>query len=157
MFGISSFFNYPRRTGRLVQVEFGNPKKRDCAGLGICNVEMIGHQRLTKRPCCEHCKATAYLTYVRRDNEIVLHFRRADLTDKAFARHFKDGVFRVEEDFFLPSSVARACGLPRNAVLPRGRYHLRGSEGHLQVSFLHSPAPSLALPMHSLPHLRPDF
>ena len=134
--------SYHRPVGKFVQVEFGNPKKQDCAGFGICNVEMIGHQRPVQRSCCEHCKAIGHLSYVRSENGLVLQFCRADLTDKTYARHFAAGVFLIEEDFSIPPAIARACGLPQYAVFPRGRYPFRKRGERLQISFLNTPVAS---------------
>ena len=151
---ILPFLNSHRPVGKFVHVEFGNPKKRDCAGFGICNVEMTGSQRQAQRPCCEHCKAIGHLSYVRPGNRLVLQFRRTDLTNKAYARHFAAGAFLLEEDFSIAPAIAQACGLPQSAVFLRGRYPFREWGGNLQISFPNTSVASHAFPILSLPRIR---
>jgi hypothetical protein len=136
-----------------VQVEFGNPKKRDCAGLGICNLEMLGHQWPARKACCEHRRAVGHLSYIRSGNEFVLQFRRSDLDDEAYARHFVAGAFLLEEDFSIPPAVVQACGLPRSALFPRGQYPFLEWEEQLRISFPNTPVALRAFPMTNFPGL----
>lgn len=139
MFRISPSLNINRPVGKFVRVEFGNPKKLDCAGVGICNVEMGGHLQPSYLSCCNDCKAIAHLSYSRRDNHIALQFRRADLTDKAYARHFASGVFFIMESLAVPPSIARACGLPLRAVFLQGRHEFKEQGGFLVLKIPNAP------------------
>jgi hypothetical protein len=150
---ISPFLSFHRPVGKFVQVEFGNPKKRDCAGFGICNVEDASHPQLVRRACCEECKTMAHLSYIRLNKRLVLQFRHADLSSKAYARHFAGGAFLIEEDFFVPPAIVRACGLPLGAVFPRGRHFFREEGGHLKISFSNIPMASRTFPIASLPQI----
>lgn len=153
MFRILPFLSTHRTVGKFVQVEFGNPKKLNCDGFGICTVEMAGHEQLAQRSCCNHCNAMAHLSYVHSGNALILQFRRRDLTDKAYARHFAGGAFLIEEEFSVPPVIARACGLPQPAVFPRGRYSFKESGGRLRIKFPNTVTASRVSSLSDLPQI----
>lgn len=129
--------------GKFVNIEFGNPKKLNCQGLGICNVEMAGILPGAHLGCCDGCSTTALLYNSPFNQEVSLQLRRRDIHDCAYARHFSDGRFRIEEEYVLPSSVTRACGLPSGASLKRGIYPFEEKGGHIRIKF---PAVVAAIP-----------
>ncbi|MEM9261748.1 MAG: hypothetical protein AAGA62_19055 [Bacteroidota bacterium] len=121
--------------GKFVNIEFGNPKKLDCQGLGICNVEMAGISPSASSSRCSRCVTKALLYYSPIDQKVSFQLRRRDINDCAYARHFDNGRFRVEENYLFPASLTLACGLPSGATIKQGIYPYQERGGHLRIQF----------------------
>jgi hypothetical protein len=121
-----------RPVGKFVNVEFGNPKRRNCEGMGICNVELAGSVSSLRAHRCKACFSQAFLSYSPRKGRVQLEFRRRDISSRAYTTQFKNGLFRVEEDVAFPQELIQACGLPKDAIIKRGLYPIQEKGGRLR-------------------------
>lgn len=120
--------------GKFVNIEFGNPKKRDCEGMGICNVELADASK-SINACCRACFSLAFLAYSPEMEEVQLLLNRKDVSYRAYKKQFSDGLFRVETDFVFSLDLIRAFGLPEGAAVKQGAYPVQEIEGKLCLSF----------------------
>ncbi len=121
-----------RPVGKFVNVEFGNPKRRNCEGMGICNVELAGSLRSLQSRRCKACFAQAFLSYTPNKGKVQLEFRRRDISTKAYKKQFSNGLFRIEEDVVFSQVLIQACGLPKDAVVKRGLYPIQERGGRIR-------------------------
>ncbi|MBC6996646.1 hypothetical protein QWY85_08975 [Neolewinella lacunae] len=130
---IISFTDLYLPAGKYVNVEFGNPKKKDCQGLGICNMDFSGTP-VRALGACQGCRRTGAMVYYDgRAGKVELHFRRRDICAGSYARQFKGGRFTVEEHFHFTPALAQHCGLPEGSTILRGQYAYEEKGGHLRI------------------------
>lgn len=120
--------------GKFVNVEFGNPKRRNCEGMGICNVELTGSVRSLQSDRCTACFSQAFLSYSPRNGSVQLEFRRRDISTRAYSLQFSNGLFRIEEDVVFSQELIQVCGLPKNAIVKKGLYTVQEKGGRLRFA-----------------------
>jgi len=151
---ILPFNDLYRPVDKYVNVEFGNPRKRDCRGVGICNVELAGSLPSLNACRCKSCSSPAFLSYTPRNNKIQLHFRRKAISYQVYHQQFRNGLFRLEEDYIFAKDFVRKCGLPTDARIKRGLYPIQEKGDHLRIYFPIGTAtnlPFLAITDHRFP------
>ncbi len=115
-----------------MNIEFGNPKRRDCEGMGICNVELAGTMNTLRAHRCKACTVQAFLSYTPRNGKVQLEFRRRDIRTCTYNKQFKNGLFRIEEDVAFPEELIQACGLPAESSIKQGLYPIEEKGGRLR-------------------------
>lgn len=105
-----------------VSFEIGR-KSRDCAGFGVCKVEVSVEFNRTIQNDRE---TNAYFT-TDDNGKLVIEVDKATMLQATKDNYFSGSEFVVEEDYILSADVANALGVRPGTTIPAGRYNLSDS------------------------------
>lgn len=109
-----------------VQVVFGMPSS-SCAGSGVCKMLPRNLSLNGKYSCPIQMGSCEY------DEGILkLSLPYAQLTGVQWQKLFADGLFRVQERFYLPRWLSKKLGL-KQAYIPIGIYPFQIDDKHLRL------------------------
>lgn len=116
---------------REVEVVFGNPVRKDCAGHGICRIQPFGCKESKNR--CADCEAArAYLHIEPQKSIMFFYFFQESITRCAATRYFEKGVFRIDEPVLIHPVILDGFFDKKIRLLP-GLYEVKRLEGCLCV------------------------
>jgi len=119
------------RTGTLTQVTLGSPKFLDCRNFGICRMRAISE---ITHAGCNNC-LVGYLRVDIPTGRLLLHFPIFLIEGKLHQRFFNNQLFRMDDDFVVPKSIARSLGFRKEMVtVERGTYPILNDEQYLTLS-----------------------
>lgn len=118
------------RTEEIIRVEvvFG-VWKQNCKGVGICRV--VPYNGLSDQSECR--KAVALLSRSS-DRRLKFSFLKQNLCTQVIENYFRHGVFRLEEDFRIPSFIEEALFIGQKFVW-KGEYPITEEDNCLIVRF----------------------
>jgi len=92
------------QAGIPAEVILGSPKSKDCENFGICRVSLEQGQI---RGFCDN-KTIAYLRIDPPTNRLLIHFLSCSFNTDCAQRFFREGTFRIDDDYYLPQEITRA-------------------------------------------------
>jgi hypothetical protein len=119
------------RTGILTQVTLGSPKFLDCRNFGVCRMRVISE---VTHDGCSNC-LTGYLRVDIPTGRLLLHFPISLIKGNLQQRFFNNQLFRMDDDFVIPKSIAKGLGFTRETVkIECGTYPILNDEQFLTLS-----------------------
>ena len=119
------------QTGILTQVTLGSPKFLDCRNFGVCRMRAISEVTNTG---CSNC-LTGYLRIDIPTGRLLLHFPIFLISGKLHQRFFNNQLFRMDDDFVIPPTIAKNLGYTKDVVIiERGTYPILNDEHFLTLS-----------------------
>lgn len=111
------------------EVIFGKPSK-DCAGLGICKVNVNTKSVSTQNDC----PASKAIIKTDRFGQVGFYFKNESLCIKARRKYFNSSYFVLGESFVLPKQVIQLMKL-KHGVIEAGEYPILKMKSHTLVLF----------------------
>ncbi|MEM6320175.1 MAG: hypothetical protein AAF960_21065, partial [Bacteroidota bacterium] len=113
----------------LAEVEFGNPKTKDCRNFGICRIHAIGKTKYNNKESCQGCTTIAKITVFNR-HHVAMDFLQSHLPAHVYQKYFSTNAFLVNEDYQYTSEDGTL-----NFTIPKGRYPIRKKSRLFKVIF----------------------
>lgn len=115
------------------EVDFGNPRSKDCLNFGICRINFFNGKSFNLLPSC--CPNRAY-GFIRLNGQcrVELVFPKGNMAPATLEKHFGSGWFTVEEACHLPKQMADELGLSSFTFQP-GRFPIWEENETLHVYF----------------------
>ena len=115
----------------FVEVMLGRPSAK-CQHLGICKIERVFANNISsdKPSFCKSSNKVFGLASFVEGLFFELTFERSAISDSIYKEHFGNGMFRIEEDYWIESDL---MGTP--IFLSKGDYKNRLSDTLLSVRF----------------------
>lgn len=113
----------------FVEVVLGRPSAK-CKHFGICKIERVFANSLSsdKPSFCKSSNKVFGLASFVKGLFFELAFERSAISDSIYKEHFGDGMFRIEEDYWIESDL---MGTP--IFLSKGEYKNKLSDTLLSV------------------------
>ena len=113
------------------EVIFGRAS-RDCAGHGICRVEVLTKQSVINTSVCSNSIAFIQQGY---DKRIHFYFLNSSLCIKAQKKYFRKDTFQVQEPFMLPYGISQSFEMEQNFIIKNGLYPIVKTDKYSIVIF----------------------
>ena len=108
---------------------FGIPSQ-NCVGLGVCSLELLSSIHDTPAIAC-NCDNGRVTIKTSGDDKLCFQFLKCDLSSEARAKHFRNSIFVLQEDYTLPVSFTRILGY--NKTLKAGGYPIIEEKEYYKV------------------------
>jgi hypothetical protein len=115
------------------EVDFGNPRYKDCRYLGICRINYYNSASPSLMPSCCPNRARGF---IRRWEEtgVELIFPKENMAPATLERHFGSGWFTIVDAYELSADMAQRLGIAGFTFEP-GRYPVRELGNSLHIVF----------------------
>jgi len=113
-------------------IEFGK-KKMDCKRFGFCNWGITFTTQMQKGGLGTNQSYGE--VFVDENKQIVVEFKTDYMNAVTESTYFRDGIFKVEEDFIVPRDILDRLGYNGDYVIKEGRYSVLEKDDSLVVAF----------------------
>lgn len=115
----------------FVEVVLGRPSA-ECKHFGICKIKKVFANSISseKPSLCKSSNKIFGLASFIEGLYFELTFERAAISDSIFKEHFGNGIFRIEEDYWIESPL-----MGTSILLSKGEYKNKLSDTLLSVRF----------------------
>jgi len=107
-----------KKKSLTIEIEFGE-SKRDCAGLGICRIDLY-KPKLKNEKRCQISKAELSTSGLRSE-KIIIAFKKSNLCSKTYNQYFSSAFFWINQTYKLKKTIRVALETNRQCI-PTGCY-----------------------------------
>lgn len=96
-----------------IEIEFGE-SKRNCAGLGICRIDIYNPKKKNENNC--QISRAELTTSGLRSEKIIIAFHKSTLCAKAYKQYFSSAFFWVNQCYEIKNSIRLALQTKRQSI-----------------------------------------
>ena len=116
----------------LAEIILGQ-KSLNCRRFGICKMKPVEDKAVLPFSNFD-CLA---IISIEEEWVLNIEFLSDSIAESTYKKYFEDGVFKIGEDFEIPSSIAQKIGLKETFIIPPGVWRLDGLQLNLPMSCSH--------------------
>lgn len=113
----------------FADVEFGNPKTKDCRNFGICRIHALVKTKYNNKRSCKKCSTITKITVFNR-HHVSMDFLRSNIQSCTYKKYFATNTFRIEEAYTYTSEKEE-----HNFKITKGSYPIIKGKQLLKVIF----------------------
>jgi len=117
------------QTTFFADVEFGNPKTKDCRNFGICRIHALGKTKYNNKKSYQKCATIAKITVFNR-HHVAMDFLPNNIHAHVYQKYFSTNTFTVDEDYTYTSEKRE-----HNFKISKGSYAIKKGKQLLKVIF----------------------